>query len=111
MTLIEHKSRWIYDVLCSFIDFAYKDRPIERFWFLETVARMPYFSYISVLHLYETLGLCGMLNCVCVCLGFIVFYYIGWWRNGELLKIHFAEEYNEFHHLLIMESLGGSRKW
>jgi len=104
-------SRWIYDVLCSFIDFAYKDRPIERFWFLETVARMPYFSYISVLHLYETLGLCGMLNCVCVCLGFIVFYYIGWWRNGELLKIHFAEEYNEFHHLLIMESLGGSRKW
>jgi len=48
---------------------------------------------------------------VCVCLGFIVFYYIGWWRNGELLKIHFAEEYNEFHHLLIMESLGGSRKW
>ncbi|GJQ15072.1 hypothetical protein GpartN1_g6863.t1 [Galdieria partita] len=83
-------SRWIYDALCSFIDWAYKDRPIERFWFLETVARMPYFSYISVLHLYETLG---------------------WWRNGELLKIHFAEEYNEFHHLLIMESLGGDRKW
>ncbi|EME28423.1 plastid terminal oxidase [Galdieria sulphuraria] len=83
-------SRWIYDALCGFIDWAYKDRPVERFWFLETVARMPYFSYISVLHLYETLG---------------------WWRNGELLKIHFAEEYNEFHHLLIMESLGGDRKW
>jgi hypothetical protein len=32
------------------------DRPIARFWFLETVARMPYFSYISMLHLYETLG-------------------------------------------------------
>jgi hypothetical protein len=31
-------------------------RPIQRFWFLETVARMPYFSYISCIHLYETLG-------------------------------------------------------
>lgn len=30
-----------------------KHRPIARFWFLETVARMPYFSYISMLHFYE----------------------------------------------------------
>eukprot|EP00871_Galdieria_phlegrea_P001577 jgi/Galph1/241/GphlegSOOS_G4928.1 len=83
-------SRLVYDTLCSFIDWAFQDRPIQRFWFLETVARMPYFSYVSVLHLYETLG---------------------WWRNGELLKIHFAEEYNEYHHLLIMECLGGDRRW
>lgn len=27
-----------------------------RFWVLETVARVPYFAFISVLHLYETLG-------------------------------------------------------
>jgi ubiquinol oxidase len=34
----------------------YEGRPIQRFWLLETVARMPYFSYLSMLHLYETLG-------------------------------------------------------
>lgn len=38
-------------------------RPIQRFWFLEMVARMPYFSYITMLHLYETFG---------------------WWRAGGL---------------------------
>ena len=27
-----------------------------RFWVLEVVARMPYFAYISMLHLYESLG-------------------------------------------------------
>ena len=48
---------------------------------LETVARMPYFSYISILHLYESLG---------------------WWRAGaELRKVHFAEEWNELHHLQV----------
>jgi hypothetical protein len=38
------------------LDVIFNGRPIQRFWFLETVARMPYFSYISMLHLYETLG-------------------------------------------------------
>jgi hypothetical protein len=39
---------------------------------LETVARIPYFAYISILHLYESLG---------------------FFRAGaELRKIHFAEE-------------------
>ena len=39
----------------------------RRFWVLEVVARMPYFSYISMLHLYESLG---------------------WWRAGaELRKV------------------------
>lgn len=58
---------------------------------METVARMPYFSYISMLHLYESLG---------------------WWRQGSALrKIHFAEEWNELHHLQIMESLGGDQYW
>ena len=35
----------------------------------------------------------------------------GWWRNHELRKIHYAEEDNELHHLLIMESLGGNSLW
>ncbi|CAK0808607.1 unnamed protein product, partial [Prorocentrum cordatum] len=82
--------RVAYDVLCWFIDVVFEDRPIQRFWFLETVARMPYFAYSSVLHLYETLG---------------------WWRSPELRAVHSAEEDNELHHLLIMESLGGDQRW
>ena len=27
------------------------------------------------------------------------------------LQVHFAEEWNEAHHLLIMESLGGDQAW
>lgn len=27
------------------------------------------------------------------------------------VQVHFAEEWNEFHHLLIMESLGGDQRW
>ncbi|MCF2971341.1 plastoquinol terminal oxidase [Synechococcus sp. Nb3U1] len=43
-----------------------------------------------MLHLYETLG---------------------FWRKADLLKVHFAETWNELHHLLIMESLGGNDVW
>jgi ubiquinol oxidase len=39
-----------------------------------------------VLHLYETLGL---------------------FRSKDYIKLHFAETWNELHHLLIMEELGG----
>ncbi|CAN0361403.1 unnamed protein product, partial [Hapterophycus canaliculatus] len=28
-----------YKVLCWFLDVVFEDRPIQRFWFLETVAR------------------------------------------------------------------------
>lgn len=70
--------------------FAGDDRDYARFYALETIARMPYFSYLAVLHLYETLG---------------------WWRQANYLKIHFAESWNELHHLLIMEELGGSDRW
>ncbi|PNW85119.1 hypothetical protein CHLRE_03g172500v5 [Chlamydomonas reinhardtii] len=78
--------------LCFVLDVMYpKNKAIEKFWVLETVARIPYFAYISILHLYESLG---------------------FWRAGaELRKIHFAEEWNEMHHLQIMESLGGDRAW
>jgi len=77
--------------LCYALDTFFDGRPISRFWFLETVARIPYFSYISMLHLYESLG---------------------WWRrSAETKQVHFAEEWNEFHHLLIMESLGGDQRW
>lgn len=39
-------------------------------------------AFISVLHMYESFG---------------------WWRKADYLKVHFAESWNEMHHLLIME--------
>lgn len=45
-----------FSLALRFIDVAFDGRPIARFWFLETVARMPYFAYMTTLHLYETLG-------------------------------------------------------
>lgn len=44
-----------------------------------------------VIHRYETLGF--------------------WRRSSDVKRIHFAEEWNEFNHLLIMESLGGDQQW
>lgn len=82
--------RLLVSVLVFVINQLYRSRPYPRFYVLETVARVPYFAYLSVLHLYETLG---------------------WWRKVDWLKVHFAESWNELHHLLIMESLGGSSFW
>eukprot|EP00741_Cyanophora_paradoxa_P006636 tig00001029_g6420.t1 len=90
----DERSFWINRVLVSslvrLIDAVYGTRPYARFYCLETVARVPYFSYLSVLHLYESIGL---------------------WRSADWLKVHFAQSWNEMHHLLIMESLGGNARW
>lgn len=83
-------NRLLVGILVFVINVVYKKRPYPRFYVLETVARVPYFSYLSVLHLYETLG---------------------WWRRIDWLKVHFAESWNELHHLLIMESLEGNKFW
>lgn len=72
------------------LELMYKDRPYAKFAALETIARVPYFSYTSVLHLYETFG---------------------WFRKKEYIQIHFAESWNELHHLLIMEELGGTKEF
>jgi ubiquinol oxidase len=72
------------------IDKVYKDRDYARFYVLETVARVPYFSFVSVLHLYESLGV---------------------WRKADFLETHFAQTMNEYHHLLIMEDLGGDGRF
>ena len=63
-------ARALYDVGCYVLDELFDGRPIARFWFLETIARIPYFSYVSMLHLYESFG---------------------WWRGVELRKVHNAE--------------------
>ena len=79
-----------YYVLCFFLDTVFEGAPPPaRFFLLETVARVPYFSYITMLHFYETVGF--------------------WRRSADIKRVHFAEEWNEFHHLLIMESLGGDQ--
>eukprot|EP00980_Cylindrotheca_fusiformis_P008611 scaffold1830_cov117-Cylindrotheca_fusiformis.AAC.10 len=83
-------SRTLYDVGCLFLDKFFDERPIARFWFLEIIARIPYFTYVSMLHLYESFG---------------------WWRGIQLRKVHNAQDDNELHHLLIMESLGGDDIW
>mmetsp|Transcript_11708 Transcript_11708/g.37194 ORF Transcript_11708/g.37194 Transcript_11708/m.37194 type:complete len:359 (+) Transcript_11708:48-1124(+) len=72
------------------LDVMYEGQTYPRFYVLETIARVPYFAYMSVLHLYESLG---------------------WWRRADYISVHFAETWNELHHLLIMESLGGDKKW
>ena len=73
------------------IDLLYEEKPYARFYVLETIARVPYFSYISCLHYLETIGYSDN---------------IGW------LRIHWAEGWNELHHLLIMEELlGPDLKW
>jgi ubiquinol oxidase len=81
----------IYYGVCFLLDLIYDNKPIDRFWFLETVARMPYFSYVATIHMYETLG---------------------WWEiDGQLKRLHLNEEINEAKHLRIMESLGGDSLW
>jgi len=79
-------------VLKGAIDAFYQGRrsAYQRFYVLETVARVPYFAYMSVLHLYETLGL---------------------HRKANWIKVHYAEADNELHHLLIMEHLGGDKEY
>lgn len=81
---------FLTETVIKILDVFYRDRDYARFFVLETVARVPYFAFISVLHLYESFG---------------------WWRRADYLKVHFAESWNELHHLLIMEELGGNSVW
>ncbi|KAH7837456.1 hypothetical protein Vadar_014068 [Vaccinium darrowii] len=81
---------FLTDSVIKILDTLYRDRNYARFFVLETIARVPYFAFISVLHLYESFG---------------------WWRRADYLKVHFAESWNEMHHLLIMEELGGNAWW
>ncbi|KAG5516363.1 hypothetical protein RHGRI_037172 [Rhododendron griersonianum] len=81
---------FLTDSVIKILDTLYHDRDYARFFVLETIARVPYFAFISVLHLYESFG---------------------WWRRADYLKVHFAESWNEMHHLLIMEELGGNAWW
>ena len=82
----------VLSITVSIIDFLYRNHPIQRFWILETMARAPYFSFLSVLHLRESLGLRGE-------------------DHLYLMKEHFAQTLNETEHLEYMESIGGADRW
>jgi hypothetical protein len=79
-------------ITIGIIDFLYQNHPIQRFWVLETIARAPYFAFLSVLHLRESLGLRGE-------------------EHLYLMKEHFAQTVNETEHLEYMESIGGADRW
>ena len=116
---------------------------------LETIARIPYFAYISILHLYESLGFWragaelrkvgtgeersgarGGVGAAAAVARAVVTLFFGVCRavpcravakhkqnktnqkqKQTPKKVHFAEEWNELHHLQIMESLGGDQLW
>ena len=77
----------VYDIICFIYPVKGTKRDFARFYVLETVARVPYFAYLSVMHLRETFGERGI---------------------GDRMRTHYAEADNELHHLLIMEALGGN---
>ena len=78
---------FIVDSAVFVIDKLYEGRDYPRFYALETIARVPYFSFLSVLHLYRVLRVVA--------------------KSG-LSQSALAETMNEYHHLLIMEAMGGA---
>jgi hypothetical protein len=83
-TVLTHTFKCLTDVL-----YAGSRSDFARFYVLETVARVPYFAYLSVMHLKETFGRREP-------------------GDRDRMRAHYAEADNELHHLLIMESLGGN---
>ena len=82
----------VLTVTVAILDYLYRGRHFQRFWVLEEIARAPYFAFLSVLHLRESLGLRGP-------------------EHLYLMKEHFAQSVNETEHLEYMESRGGNRYW
>ena len=82
----------VLNVTVAILDFLYRNRPSQRFWVLEVIARAPYFSFISVLHFRESLGLRGE-------------------DHIYLMKEHFYQALNETEHLEEMETRGGNEHW
>ena len=80
------------NITVAIIDFLYQGRDFQRFWVLEEIARAPYFAFLSILHLRESLGLRGP-------------------EHIYLMKEHFAQTLNETEHLEYMESMGGNAYW
>ena len=83
---------FVLNLSVKILDLIYEDRPIQRFWVLEVIARAPYFAFLSVLHFQESLGLKTPLS-------------------NKLMKAHFYQAINETEHLDEMESRSVNRFW
>ena len=79
-------------ITVAILDFLYKGRDVQRFWVLETIARAPYFAFLSVFHLKESLGLRTR-------------------EHFDLMVEHFEQSVNETSHLEEMERRGGHTAW
>ena len=86
----------------------------EKFYVVQTVARIPYFAYLSVLHLRETYGDRGGskgekkdINKNQREVDLSSSFSLSNHQRIETMRTHYAQADNEFHHLLIMEALGG----
>ena len=90
--MLKSLNEFMLNITVAIIDFLYQGRDYQRFWVLEEIARAPYFAFLSVLHLRESLGLRGP-------------------EHLYLMKEHFAQTLNETEHLEYMESRGGNRYW
>ena len=82
----------VLNTTVSILDFIYSGRDIQRFWVLETIARAPYFAFLSVLHFKESLGLRTA-------------------THFDLMVEHFEQTVNETEHLEEMELRGGNKYW
>jgi hypothetical protein len=92
MKMMNTFNKFFLDITVAIIDFLYQGRDYQRFWVLEEIARAPYFAFLSVLHLRESLGLRGP-------------------EHIYLMEEHFAQTLNETEHLEYMESRDGNRYW
>ena len=90
--MLKSLNEFTLNITVSIIDSLYRGRDYQRFWVLEEIARAPYFAFLSVLHLRESLGLRGP-------------------EHLYLMKEHFAQTVNETEHLEYMESRDGNRYW
>ena len=91
-TCMKKSNTSVLDLTIYILDFLYRGRDFQRFWVLEVIARAPYFSFISVLHFRESLGLRGE-------------------DHIYLMKEHFYQALNETEHLEEMETRGGNEFW
>ena len=90
--MLKSLNEFTLNITVSIIDSLYRGRDYQRFWVLEEIARAPYFAFLSVLHLRESVGLRGP-------------------EHLYLMKEHFAQTVNETEHLEYMESRDGNRYW
>jgi ubiquinol oxidase len=75
----------LVNTLVSLIDALFQ-LSYRRFYVLEEIARVPYYSFVSVFQFYQWLGVNPPLS---------------------IVKLHFKQTVNETWHLLIMKELGG----